>query len=515
MQLESITPPSLSRSVFSVLSAASLLWPHNKQNSTMRRIPKSLHRRPILSVALLSFTLYALYCSAMGSPMLSSDLPPYTGEYDVGTIDIEAPCTPRRIGDYFYKDTGDAAFELETVLVSIFYPSVKGAISSKPKHKWVSNASVTGEGYARFASIHSPITNKLISAGLHTLVGSTTIPAEVDVPLHGSLVPESDAQHESRLNQFPVVIFSHGMASSRSDYTHYLGEIASRGYVVAAIEHRDGSCPGTIVMLPDGTSKIIFHTKVKELKWKGQHESADIKPTQLAMRQAEVEEAVRVLKSIANGDGHQIYASNPRGEGRHLASWANRLDLDMLIMAGHSYGATLALQALRDAPNPQFPFKGGIALDPGKHSGELNTHLDVPLLVIHSNSWSKNRSVSFGRPHFDAVKDLVQGVLDKVGASWFMTSIGTSHPSVTDAPLIEPRLLSWTTGASIDVHQGLRQYVHVSVDFLHFLSTGKKPGLLAEAVTHPQYGHDIRSKERKEEMEQGIGKYWQIHVAPT
>ena len=451
----------------------------------------------------------------MGTPMLSSSLPPYSGDYDVGTIDIEAPCTPRRIGDYSYKETGGAAFELETVLFSVFYPAVKGAVSSKPKHKWVSDSSVTGEGYARFANIHNPITNKIFSAGLHTLVGSTTIPAEVDVPLHGSPAHEGEAQHEASLHQFPVVIFSHGMGSSRNDYTHYLGNIASQGYIVAAIEHRDGSCPGTIVMLPDGTKKTIFHTKIKGLQWEGQKETADIKPTQLAMRQAEVEETVRVLESIAKGKGAEVFTGNPRGEGSHLAHWANRLNLDMATMAGHSYGATLALQVLKDAPSPKLPFKAGIALDPGKHSGELNAQIDVPLLVVHSNSWSKHRSVFFGRPHFDAVKELVQGVLDKVGASWFITSIGTSHPSVTDAPLIEPLLLSWTTGASIDVHQGLKQYVHVTVDFLRFLLTGKRPGLLGEAVTHPQYDEDIRSKERKEKMEQDIGKYWQIHVAPT
>jgi platelet-activating factor acetylhydrolase len=64
----------------------------------------------------------------MGTPMLSSSLPPYSGDYDVGTIDIEAPCTPRRIGDYSYKETGGAAFELETVLFSVFYPAVKGSV---------------------------------------------------------------------------------------------------------------------------------------------------------------------------------------------------------------------------------------------------------------------------------------------------------------------------------------------------------------------------------------------------
>lgn len=446
--------------------------------------------------------------------MLSSSLPQYTGNFDVGTIDVEAPCTTRRIGDFEYKESGEPAFELDTVLFSLFYPSVKGATSSRPKHHWISNSTVTGEGYARFANVHNTVTNKIFSAGLHTIVGGTTIPAEVDVPLYGTPSSEGDGQTDDVQQQFPLVVFSHGMASSRTDYTHYLGEVASRGYIIAAIEHRDGSCPGTIVMLPDGTSKTVFHTKVSGLRWKGQHDTADIKPIQLAMRQAEVEETLHILRSIAEGNGSKIYSTNPRGEGEHLVSWKGRLNLDMIMMAGHSYGATLALQALKDAPSSKFPFKAGIVLDPGKHSGELNSHISVPILVVHSNSWSKHRSIFFGRPHFDAVKDLVQGVLEKVGASWFLTSMGTSHPSVTDAPLIEPWLLSWTTGASIDVHEGLRQYVHVAVDFLNFLVTGKKDGLLSEAVTHPQYDKDTRSKERRHEMEHGIGKYWQIHVAP-
>jgi len=58
-----------------------------------------------------------------------------------------------------------------------------------------------------------------------------------------------------------------------------------------------------------------------------------------------------------------------------------------------------------------------------------------------------------------------------------MTSLGTSHPSVTDAPLLEPFLLSFTTGASIDVYQGLRQYVHVAEDFLAFLGGWQGKGV--------------------------------------
>ena len=92
-----------------------------------------------------------------------------------------------------------------------------------------------------------------------------------------------------------------------------------------------------------------------------------------------------------------------------------------------------------------------------------------------------------------------------------MTSLGTSHPSVTDAPLIEPLLLSWTTGATIDVKEGVEQYVKASEEFLLYQRTGRREGLLAQNVSHPEYkdkGSVVNELDKK------FRKYWQVHVAP-
>ena len=43
---------------------------------------------------------------------MSSSFPPYSGEYDVGTIDIETPCQTREISDAIFKSTGKPAFEV-------------------------------------------------------------------------------------------------------------------------------------------------------------------------------------------------------------------------------------------------------------------------------------------------------------------------------------------------------------------------------------------------------------------
>jgi len=468
----------------------------------------------------LFFSYFAI-CILFDMPFFSSKLPPYTGPYDVGTIDLEVPCEDKRqLSEAVFRDTGKPAFALDTVLFSLFYPTVKGAVSQKPKHLWIPKPLyLTAEGYARFAHINNFFTNNLFTFALWALAGSTSIPANVDVPLHGTVKGYYDyeTQHpidDYGLPAFPVIVFSHGMASSRTSYTQYCAELASRGYIVAAIEHRDGSGPGSVIMHRNGTSVDRFHFGPEHID--PTPEMAEFKALQLAMRQAEVEETVRVLRLINQGHGTELFGMNPRGEGTDLASWRERLMLDRVLISGHSYGATLALQTLKDGPTEARPFVGAIILDPGKQSGPLNDDIHVPTLLIHSDSWSKRLTIFHGRPHFDVVKDLALKILDQQHQyAWFLTSKGTTHPSVTDAPLIEPLLLSWTTGATIDVRQGVLQYVKVTAEFMDYLATGRRHGVLSEEVTHPRYDEDTRSEERRKRMSREIDKYWQVHVSPT
>lgn len=473
--------------------------------------------RYLLSSAVL---LYITYCLLAGQPFLSSDMPPYSGPYTVGTVDLEVPRPPRRAGEEFFRD-GSPAFELETVLFSVYYPASEGVESTKPRHPWISKpVSLTAEGYLSFANLNNFFFNPIATLGLWSLVGEREIPAEVDVPIASS---EKDLEREDPRNltvepeyKFPVMIFSHGFASSRTDYTKYLGELASRGYVVAAVEHRDGSCPGTMIMrTDDGSEKPLYSFGVNDIEGFEDLDRAEFKQLQLEMRQLEMEETYQVLKAINEGKGREVFDASSRNEGEDLASWKDRLDLGRLTVGGHSFGATLALRTLKGAPSEQFPAKGAIVLDPGKSSGPLNHEVEVPTLVIHSDSWSRKVTIFTGRPHFDVVKALVEDINERGNDAWFMTSVGTSHPSVTDAPLIEPLLLSWTTGATIDVKEGVQQYVQTSLEFLKYLQDEQKRGILREPVSHPEYDQDIRDKERKKQQHPDVRRYWQIHVSPT
>ncbi|KAL2842197.1 hypothetical protein BJY01DRAFT_216932 [Aspergillus pseudoustus] len=535
-------------------------------------------------------------------PGLSKELPPYTGPCRVGAVDIEAPCDGRLIHAATHLCNGQAAFQLDTVLFTLYYPAEQNAPVTKPQHRWLLEpARIRGEGFARFVNLSNWVVDRVFAFLLWALVGSIRIPADVDVPLRdpnaavpGSRIDLTSAstdhllashlghEDEGPAARYPVVVFSHGMAASRTDYTQLCGELASRGYVVAAIEHRDGSGPGSVVRRGGGRHGTVLatdanrprpghghghrhrhgHRRSRSMRMRnvlhfGSHhlqhdpplDRATLQQTQLAFRQAEMEETVRVLRMLDAGEGRNVYRHNARGEGMHLAGWKGRLDVERMILAGHSYGATGALRACAAQktnstyptdvssppstssnsswrsptppvppptipPIPALPIAGCVALDPGKASGPLNSDIPVPLLIIHSHSWSRKISLFMGRPHFDVVRDLARTCLRRTGAAWFMTSLGTSHPSCTDAPIIQPLLLGWATGATVEAREGVLQYVRRMQEFIDFVIAGERWGLLAKGVTHEAYREEVLVPWKKVYGPRDWRRDWQIHVAP-
>jgi platelet-activating factor acetylhydrolase len=181
------------------------------------------------------------------------DLGSYSGQYGVGTIDIELPVqSPTNITDTTLKN-GTYAFRLDTVYFSLYYPIAPGTTSSKPQHPWLTPPkNLIAEGLSQ--AIGGDVPASLIQVGFDIFAANLNIPAQVDVPLI------------SGTNQLPLMTFSHGDPTMSQWYSQFYGELASRGIVIAAITHRDGSSPATMVLFKNGTSyDIIAFTEAQVL----------------------------------------------------------------------------------------------------------------------------------------------------------------------------------------------------------------------------------------------------------
>lgn len=235
-----------------------------------------------------------------------------------------------------------------------------------------------------------------------------------------------------------------------------------------------------------------------------------LKEVQLNFREAEIVETIRLFERLNRGEGAKIRNLKPETPESALPGFEGHLNMSAITVAGHSYGATGALQALKNAPSKDMPVNGAIVLDPGKGSGPLNHDIKVPTLVMQSGEWTEKQTKFYGQGwHFDVVRKLVE----KTQKGWFMTLSGSAHPSCTDAPLIVPWIMKLATHTTLDGRVALREYISASVDFLDYLRNGEKKGMLRKEVTSS--AGPLGDSDKRGKVKGAHGADWELHVAPT
>jgi len=164
----------------------------------------------------------------------------------------------------------------------------------------------------------------------------------------------------------PVVVFTHGFTGTFTDYSFLVEDLASRGYIVASVDH---TYEATAVEFPDGRlAKSVFGSHLTK------YVRSDAGALELAV-------------SVRLGDLGFVLDELARLNAERDGYFAARLDLSRIALAGHSLGGLTTLRALESEPR----FKAGILLD-----GVMPSHLASPLhqavltLVAGREGWNED-----------------------------------------------------------------------------------------------------------------------------
>ncbi|TPX40236.1 1-alkyl-2-acetylglycerophosphocholine esterase [Synchytrium endobioticum] len=391
---------------------------------------------------------------------------------------IMGPLFARYVFPSLHRFSGPHAVgthDLETgsLLIRMYYPTTNEEARSRQVTAWLPRY-YYGVGLGDFIRVHPLIAWLAITPYLSLFYNHAYKDAAI-APLYS---PEDALSGPRQPSKFPVIIFSHGLAGFRGMYSFLLGDMASRGFLVIAIEHRDGSaCAAT----KTGLSPIWYNRPTV-----AGDELYNFRRKQLEERVNDVKDVMSLLRDFHQGTPvDDISTKNSMhwwsvSVGFKQDDLRNRIDFENVVMAGHSFGAATAITALQD---PTFKFRCGVLLDAWCFAMKPSPAVTVPLLSCNSE-----------RFHWPENLQHLHGVLSN-GESTYVTLKGTGHQDASDIPSMIPRRLLRYAGRSIseDPEKALRLQSIVILEFL-------RRNLQVSGLELPDYSTRLRDMKDKEVM---------------
>jgi dienelactone hydrolase len=244
---------------------------------------------------------------------------------------------------------------------------------------------------------------RTVAQGLADYLGVPSFLLDGATRAHSHAVPDAPLRRSS--DRYPVIVFSPGAGGVRTQNTAWAEDLASRGFVVAAVDHPYDSA---VVVLADGRS---IRTRV--------HATGD---------QAADEKAMQELIVIRAADLSFTLTQLQRLDSGDLPSdFTGQLDTARSAVAGHSLGGGAALLAARlDQRFAAVVDLDGFPYDPAPQ------RFRQPVLVLTADL------TRFGADDSDRYSARLDQTLELAAPGYRLAIPGATHLTFTDAPLYLP-----------------------------------------------------------------------------
>jgi dienelactone hydrolase len=333
------------------------------------------------------------------------DFPTPTGKYAVGTTVVEwtEPDRP----ETWTTDPDD----VRALQAQIWYPAEAGPDEVERVRymgRSEAEANVVAKGVGDFLGIPRFVFDGQVAARTNAV---------------------TDAPVAAGTQRFPVVLFSPGGGMGRWTNTAWAEELASHGYVVAALDHPYISAA---VRFADG----------RTVRWAKQSFSSDAEARRLSEQLAAVK--ARDLSSALTHLGRL-------DSGDVKSGLAGRLDTGRAAVVGMSAGVGGAFQAARTDER----FSAVVALDGRPYDGNPGPY-DQPVLAL-TNLLGLEDNPTY-------LPELGRALERSTTTSYLLTIPGTAHGTFTDAPLWWPPVPSLV--GSLGRIEGNRIITELTIGFL-------------------------------------------------
>eukprot|EP00618_Florenciella_parvula_P024530 CAMPEP_0119478178 /NCGR_PEP_ID=MMETSP1344-20130328/8034_1 /TAXON_ID=236787 /ORGANISM="Florenciella parvula, Strain CCMP2471" /LENGTH=384 /DNA_ID=CAMNT_0007512329 /DNA_START=186 /DNA_END=1337 /DNA_ORIENTATION=+ len=235
----------------------------------------------------------------------------------------------------------------EPLRIQVYYPADPEASAGMPYAPWLpSPRRAYAEAYAAFGGLHPFIRRLVVWVFLGVHQGAKDMPPPLPWP--SSKEGEPAVAGAADAGAWPVVLFTHGLGGSATTYSSTCAELASRGAVVVAVEHKDGSA------VLSTTEHCQLGSALEKVPYDRSKSTFDDRNAQLQQRCEELRSVMRALTRFTAGGAKRgqmrgAYASEdvlkeaqrPMYDGV-LANL--HLDPANTLLVGHSFGGAAALE---------------------------------------------------------------------------------------------------------------------------------------------------------------------------